>query len=143
MTTNLGHKYPVGIQTFSEIIEGGFLYVDKTDLVWNLTRVAKYIFFSRPRRFGKSLLTSTLKSYFEGRKDLFEGLKMMQLEQEWTEYPVFHIDISRAKAQENSQALQETLMWILSPYTELYGKSADETTPGTMLCLMRPKYTVW
>ena len=133
MTTNLGHKYPVGIQTFSEIIEGGFLYVDKTDLVWNLTRVAKYVFFSRPRRFGKSLLTSTLKSYFEGRKDLFEGLKMMQLEQEWTEYPVFHIDISRAKAQENSQALQETLMWILSPYTELYGKSTDETTPGKLI----------
>ena len=69
-------QYPVGIQTFSEIIQGGYVYIDKTDLVWNLTRGGKYIFLSRPRRFGKSLLSSTLRSYFEGRKDLFEGLKI-------------------------------------------------------------------
>ena len=66
-------RYPVGIQTFSEVIRGGYVYVDKTDLVWNLTKVSKYVFLSRPRRFGKSLLSSTLRSYFEGRKELFEG----------------------------------------------------------------------
>ena len=69
-------RYPVGIQTFSEVIRGGYVYVDKTDLMWNLTKVSKYVFLSRPRRFGKSLLSSTLRSYFEGRKELFEGLTL-------------------------------------------------------------------
>ena len=73
-------RYPIGIQTFSEIIRGGYLYIDKTDLVWELAHYAKYIFMSRPRRFGKSLLTSTLESYFRGEKSLFEGLKMEKLE---------------------------------------------------------------
>ena len=90
-------KYPVGIQTFSEIIRGGYTYVDKTDLVWQLTCYAKYIFLSRPRRFGKSLLTSTLESYFKGEKSLFEGLKIMQLEKEWKQYPVIRLDLSTAK----------------------------------------------
>ena len=76
-------RYPIGIQTFSEIILGGYVYVDKTDLVWQLAYYAKYIFLSRPRRFGKSLLTSTLESYFLGERELFEGLKIMELEQEW------------------------------------------------------------
>ena len=76
-------RYPIGIQTFSEIIRGGYVYVDKTDLVWQLAHYAKYIFMSRPRRFGKSLLTSTLESYFLGERELFEGLKIMELEQEW------------------------------------------------------------
>ena len=74
-------KYPVGIQTFSEIIREGYVYVDKTDLVWQLSHYAKYIFLSRPRRFGKSLLTTTLDSYFRGEKELFEGLKIMDYEQ--------------------------------------------------------------
>ena len=90
-------KYPIGIQTFSEIIRGGYLYVDKTDLVWQLAHYAKYIFLSRPRRFGKSLLSSTLHSYFAGQKGLFEGLKIMELEQEWECYPVLHFDLSGAK----------------------------------------------
>ena len=81
-------KYPIGIQTYSEIIRNGLVYVDKTDLVWQLTNYAKYIFLSRPRRFGKSLLTTTLASYFQGEKELFEGLKIMELEQEWEQYPV-------------------------------------------------------
>ena len=91
------HKYPIGIQTFSEIIKGNYLYVDKTDLVWKLAHYAKFIFLSRPRRFGKSLLTSTLEFYFKGEKRLFEGLKIMELEQEWEEYPVLHLDLSIAK----------------------------------------------
>ncbi|MBQ9164115.1 MAG: AAA family ATPase, partial [Bacteroidaceae bacterium] len=81
-------RYPVGIQTFSEIINGGYVYVDKTDLMWQMQRLSKYIFLSRPRRFGKSLLTTTLCSFFEGRKDLFKGLKVMELEREWQSYPV-------------------------------------------------------
>ncbi|MGN0215824.1 MAG: AAA family ATPase, partial [Prevotella sp.] len=81
-------KYPVGIQTFAELIREGYIYVDKTDLVWQLVHYGKYIFMSRPRRFGKSLLTSTLESYFQGDKQLFEGLKIMSLEKEWTQYPV-------------------------------------------------------
>ena len=80
-------KYPVGIQTFSEMIREGYVYVDKTDLVWKLAHYAKYIFLSRPRRFGKSLLTSTLESYFSGEQYLFQGLKIMQLEQEWRKHP--------------------------------------------------------
>ena len=74
-------RYPVGIQTFSEIRKGNYVYIDKTDLVWEMTRM-KYVFLSRPRRFGKSLLSSTLHSYFDGRKDLFEGLKIMDYETE-------------------------------------------------------------
>lgn len=90
-------KYPVGIQTFSEIKREGYLYVDKTDLVYQLANYAKFIFMSRPRRFGKSLLTSTLDSYFKGERELFEGLKIMSLEKEWTPYPVLHLDLSVAK----------------------------------------------
>ena len=114
-------RYPIGIQTFEKIVKGGYVYIDKTDLVWRLARQSNYVFLSRPRRFGKSLLSSTLRSYFEGRRDLFEGLKIMSLEQEWLQYPVLHLDISLAKAQPDAQALKETLMWILSEYAEKYG----------------------
>jgi len=72
-------KYPIGIQTFSEIVRGGYVYVDKTDLVWHLAHYAKYIFLSRPRRFGKSLLTSTLHSYFAGERELFEGRRVVKV----------------------------------------------------------------
>jgi len=89
-------KYPVGIQTFSEIRKGSYVYIDKTDLVWEMTRM-KYVFLSRPRRFGKSLLTTTLDSYFKGKKELFEGLKIMDLETEWEQYPVLHFDMSGAR----------------------------------------------
>ena len=126
-------KYPVGIQTFSEIIREGYLYVDKTDLVWQLAHYAKFIFMSRPRRFGKSLLTSTFESYFRGDKDLFRGLKIMQLEKEWTQYPVLHLDLSVAKGQDNAEGLRETLMWMLEPLADIYGHKPTETTPGKLL----------
>ena len=80
---DITRKYPIGIQTFSEIIRGEYVYVDKTDLAWKLAHYAKYIFLSRPRRFGKSLLTTTLESYFRGERELFEGLKIMEMEKEW------------------------------------------------------------
>ena len=130
MTTR---RYPVGIQTFSTIIREGFVYVDKTDLVWQLVHYAKYIFLSRPRRFGKSLLTSTLEAYFRGEKELFEGLKMMELEQEWVEYPVIRLDLSMAKAQASAEALQERLLLLMKNYLKDYGSDADEVTPGGML----------
>jgi len=90
--------YPIGIQTFSEIKERNYLYVDKTELVYRMTHGSSdYLFLNRPRRFGKSLLISTLRSYFEGRKDLFAGLAIERLEKEWTSYPVLHFDMSTAK----------------------------------------------
>ena len=126
-------RYPVGIQTFSRIIREGYLYVDKTDLVWRLTHYAKFIFMSRPRRFGKSLLTSTLESYFRGEKELFEGLKIMQLEKEWNVYPVIRLDLSTAKNQQSADDLRDSLIWILKPFVDIYGSDADETTPGKLL----------
>lgn len=126
-------KYPVGIQTFSEIIRENYVYVDKTDLVWKLAKYAKFIFLSRPRRFGKSLLTSTLASYFEGDRDLFKGLKIMELEQAWASYPVIKLDISFAKSQQDAASLQARLMLILKDYIDKYGKDDDEVTPGGLL----------
>ena len=79
-------KYPIGIQSFDQIIEDGFVYVDKTDLVYSLVKEGKIYFLSRPRRFGKSLLVSTLKNYFLGRKELFKELKIAELEKEWLAY---------------------------------------------------------
>lgn len=87
-------RYPIGIQTFSEIIRGGYVYVDKTDLVWRIQDGHKYVFLSRPRRFGKSLLLSTLQAYFEGQRELFKGLAIEQREQQWNTYPVLHIDLN-------------------------------------------------
>ena len=87
-------KYPIGIQSFDQIIEDGYVYVDKTGLIYQLVKGGKIYFLSRPRRFGKSLLVSTLKCYFQGRKELFKGLAIDKLETEWAEYPVFHIDFN-------------------------------------------------
>jgi len=108
------------------------VYVDKTDLVWQLAHYAKFIFMSRPRRFGKSLLTSTLESYFQGEKELFEGLKIMQLEKEWQQYPVFHLDLSGAKHMPPAQ-IREELNNVLAPYEKVYGENPRETTPGMRL----------
>ena len=110
MATREQRLYPVGIQTFSEIRTNGFIYIDKTNYVYRMTHSnSKYMFLSRPRRFGKSLLTSTLRCYFEGRKELFKGLAIEQLEQEWTEYPVLHFDMSKGKHLEKD-ALERYLL---------------------------------
>ena len=126
-------KYPIGIQTFPEIIRGGYVYIDKTDLVWQLSNYAKYIFLSRPRRFGKSLLTSTLESYFRGEKELFEGLKIMQLEKEWKQYPVLHLDLSTTKGQLTAEGLRKKLLLMLKEYAGVYGRDDDEVTPGGLM----------
>ena len=125
----VGRRYPIGIQTFSEIIRGGFTYIDKTDLVWQLTQYAKFVFMSRPRRFGKSLLTSTLESYFNGERELFEGLKIMALEKDWKQYPVFRFDFSGARHMPPEMVVKE-LERLLEPYEEVYGRNASEITPG-------------
>ena len=141
MVTINTRKYPVGIQTFSEIIREGYVYADKTDIVWQLCHYAKFIFLSRPRRFGKSLLTTTLDSYFRGEKYLFEGLKMMDFEQDWKSYPVIHLDLSSAKGQESPAALRDKLILLLKPYKEEYGSDPDEKTPGGVLAgLIRRAY---
>lgn len=129
-------KYPIGIQTFSEIRKGGYVYIDKTDLVWRLANEAKYIFLSRPRRFGKSLLTSTLHSYFAGQKELFQGLKIMGLEKEWESYPVIHFDISRAKNKATSSELQRALLIMMKPLAQDLGLDIEELTPGQLLIEM-------
>ena len=114
--------YPIGIQTFSKLREGNYVYVDKTELVYRMTHGASgYIFLSRPRRFGKSLLTSTLHSYFEGREDLFEGLAIECLEKEWTCYPVLHFDMSTAKHMDKDRLLSE-LERKLYGYEQINGR---------------------
>ena len=116
--------YPIGIQDFASIINDGFVYVDKTALVYQLARVKGVYFLSRPRRFGKSLLVSTLKYYFQGRKDLFKGLKMEGLEKDWEEYPVFEIDFN-GKDYTEAGALKRTLEGTVSSWERIYGKSPD------------------
>ena len=114
-------KYPIGIQTFEKIINGGYVYVDKTDLIYKLVTEGSVYFLSRPRRFGKSLLVSTLKNYFLGRKELFKGLAIDRLETEWTEYPVFHIDFNGEDFSVPG-ALESKLNVYVSSYEEKYGK---------------------
>ena len=117
---DLKRLYPVGIQTFSEIREENYLYIDKTEYVYHMTHSSpKYLFLSRPRRFGKSLLTSTIHSYFSGRKDLFQGLAMEKLEKEWIEYPVLHFDMSTAKHVDKDR-LESLLDFMLTEYERSY-----------------------
>ena len=113
--------YPIGMQTFSEIREEDFLYVDKTEYIYRMTHTSgKYFFLSRPRRFGKSLLVSTMQSYFEGKKELFKGLAVDKLEKEWTEYPVLHFDMSGGKHMEPEQ-LELYLGYILEDQEKKWG----------------------
>lgn len=124
--------YPVGIQTFSDLIARQCVYVDKTALVYRMTKKYKYVFLSRPRRFGKSLLSSTLHSYFAGEKDLFKGLAIEGLEKEWTEHPVLHFDMSTFKNCDLKD-LQSKFNVLLSQYESIWGKSPESKTPGDRL----------
>ncbi len=126
-------RYPIGIQTFSELREGGYLYVDKTDLVHQIANGnAKYVFLSRPRRFGKSLLVSTLKAYFEGRKELFEGLAMEKLETEWKKYPVLYFNMSDPKHADKG-GIERELNRKLCRYERLYGRNEEDVDPSQRL----------
>ena len=119
-------RLPVGIQSFEEIRKNGYLYVDKTDIIWQLAnRGKKYNYLSRPRRFGKSVLVDTLEAYFMGKKDLFEGLKIMQMETEWVKRPVIRLDMSRAGAE--PETLRSYLNNIFKQYEEEYSLAPDPT----------------
>ena len=113
--------YPIGIQTFERIRKEDKFYIDKTEYIYRMTHTdGTYFFLSRPRRFGKSLLVSTFQSYFEGKKELFEGLAIEKLEKEWNEYPVLHFDLSKGKHMEKAQ-LEEYLGYLLEDYEQTYG----------------------
>jgi hypothetical protein len=124
--------YPVGMQDFDEIREQNAVYVDKTEFVYKMAHGPKYVFLSRPRRFGKSLLASTLQCYFEGRKELFAGLAMELLETEWTKHPVLHFDLVGTKGK-LAQDVSDELNRQLDAYERLYGAGTNETSPGKRL----------
>ena len=125
-------KYPIGMQSFEQIREDGFVYVDKTALVYDLVTTGKIYFLSRPRRFGKSLLISTLENYFLGRKELFSGLAIDSLEKEWAEYPVFHLDFN-GKNFTSPLELKQTIETFIAKSEEKYGKDPLATTYGDRL----------
>ena len=122
-------KYPIGIQDFAQIIQDGYVYVDKTDLVYKLATEGKIYFLSRPRRFGKSLLISTLKYYFQGRKELFKGLAIDKLEKQWAEYPVFHISFSNGNFTDG-KILRQILEDYIAEIETVYGKNPNANTIG-------------
>lgn len=126
-------KYPIGIQTFSTIREGNYLYVDKTKYIVDfLQRGFKYVFLSRPRRFGKSLFVSTLQAYYEGRKDLFDGLALSGYEKEWVRHPVLHFDMSGGKGLTPEELLRY-LDFELSRFEAIYGTNPSAKDPNTRL----------
>ena len=125
-------RLPVGIQTFSNIIENDMLYIDKTEYIWNMIHLSNYIFLSRPRQFGKSLLVSTLQAYFEGRKELFKGLYIDSVEKEWTEYPVLRFDMSGGKHMEKDQ-LERYLLYIMGEHEKRFGLFSDHSDPNLRL----------
>ena len=125
-------RLPVGIQTFEKVRENDMLYIDKTEYIWNMIHLGSYIFLSRPRRFGKSLLVSTLQAYFEGRKDLFKGLFIETVEKDWTEYPVLRFSLASGKHMEKEQ-LERYLLYILEENEKRFGVIADSKDPNVRL----------
>ena len=122
-------KYPIGIQSFDQLIEDGYVYIDKTDLVYSLVTEGKIYFLSRPRRFGKSLLVSTLENYYLGRKELFKGLAIEKLEKDWNVYPVFHVDFNSTNFS-NPGELEEKLNFYVSEWERKYGLYGRYDTLG-------------
>ena len=122
-------KYPIGMQSFERIREGGFVYIDKTAMLYDLVSTGSIYFLSRPRRFGKSLLISTLENYFLGRKELFRGLAIDSLEKEWAEYPVFHLDFNGINFKK-SDSLEMTLNKYLEDGEKRYNINPDTSEPG-------------
>lgn len=120
-------KYPIGIQNFEDLRRNGYAYVDKTQFVYKLADEGKYYFLSRPRRFGKSLFLSTLEAYFQGKKELFEGLAIYEKETEWKQYPIFHIDLNTANFREEG-CLYNVLNDYLTAWEDKYGTRESEVT---------------
>ncbi len=133
MTPTKRRKYPVGIQTFSRLIREGYVYVDKTDLVWQMANEDNpFLFLARPRRFGKSLLASTIHSFFAGERELFKGLKADSLEWDWKQYPVLHFDLSVAKHLP-AEEVKKVLGRQLENMERQFGRNEGEVTPGMRL----------
>jgi len=129
--------YPIGIQNFEKIRRDGFFYIDKTALVYSLVKTGSYYFLSRPRRFGKSLLISTLEAYFEGKKELFEGLAIERLEKDWISYPMIHLDLNAKKFDSGADLIRLVDRQLLV-YESLYGScSSDETIDDRFVTLIR------
>ena len=122
-------KYPIGIQNFGEIRRGRYAYVDKTALMYKMVDEGKYYFLSRPRRFGKSLMVSTLEAFFSGKKELFEGLYAGSADWDWQEYPILHLDLNAEKF-DTAEALTHVLDDFLARHEQRYGKSETERSPG-------------
>ena len=118
-------KYPIGIQNFESLRKDGYMYVDKTAWVYKLVNTGRYYFLSRPRRFGKSLLLSTIEAYLEGKRELFEGLAIEQLEKNWTKHPILHLDLNTEKYT-TPEALDAILDDALSGWESLYGRRESE-----------------
>ena len=125
-------RFPIGIQTFEKIISGKYLYIDKTGYINDIADKYKYVFLNRPLGFGKSLLSSTFHCYFEGRKELFEGLKAGEMKKEWIKHPVFHFDMSTAKHL-NEEQLVRTLEYKLEWYELIYGRGEKDINPNQRL----------
>ena len=119
--------YSIGIQNFEKIRRENYFYIDKTALIYQLVKTGSYYFLSRPRRFGKSLLISTLEAYFQGEKDLFEGLAMEKLEKDWIKYPIFHLDLNIGKY-DDPDSLDNILNEALLGWEALYGTGMGEVT---------------
>lgn len=122
-------KFPIGIQNFESLLADGYVYVDKTAFIYQMVSRGRYYFLSRPRRFGKSLLVSTIRAYFEGKRHLFEGLALEKLEKEWTAYPIFYIDFNTGKYTE-SNGLVSRLNNTISEWENTYGKNETEDSLG-------------
>ena len=120
--------YPVGIQNFEKIRRDGYCYIDKTALIYQLVKTGSYYFLSRPRRFGKSLLVSTLEAYFQGKKELFEGLAMEGLEKEWKRYPILHLDLN-ARKYDSAESLDQELDKHLEQWEKIYGSDYSDRAP--------------
>jgi len=123
-------KYPIGIQNFEKIRKDGFVYVDKTALIYQIVSEGSYYFLSRPRRFGKSLLLSTFEAYFQGKKELFEGLAISKLEKNWNAFPILHLDLNTEKY-DSVTALENKLNLALSEWEGLYGNNPNERSLST------------
>lgn len=119
--------YPIGIQNFEKIRRDGYFYIDKTALVYQMVKTGSYFFLSRPRRFGKSLLVSTLEAYFEGKRELFEGLAIEKLEKDWIKHPILHIDLNTEKY-ESLENLENILNDTLYKWEKVYGTEPSKTS---------------
>ena len=124
----MGKLYPVGIQNFESLRRDGYFYVDKTAKIYELAKTGRYYFLSRPRRFGKSLLISTLEAYFQGKKELFEGLAIEGLEKEWKEYPILHLDLN-ARKYDSAESLDQELDKHLEQWEKIYGSDYSDRAP--------------